>query len=226
MKRRIEARIFQIENQVSDEISENYVEEIVEVLKKLGGDGQNLSGSGRKEIWKILKKKYPKCETAVPIGKKDKSGNIVSNHEGLKDLYLNTYMHRLRNRPVKKEYEDMKAYKDDLFDLRMKLASLNKSLPWEMEDLELVLKNMKEGKSRDPNGWVREIFSNEVAGTDLKKSMLKFFNKMKTENYIPEFVRKADVTTIYKGKGEKFDLENDRGIFLVTTFRSILMKLI
>ena len=36
MKRRIEARIFQIENQVSDEISEKYVEEIVEVLKKLG----------------------------------------------------------------------------------------------------------------------------------------------------------------------------------------------
>ena len=88
MKRRIEARIFQIENQVSDEISEKYVEEIVEVLKKLGGDGQNLSGSGRKEIWNILKKKYPKCETAVPIGKKDKSGNIVSNHEGLKDIYL------------------------------------------------------------------------------------------------------------------------------------------
>ena len=150
MKRKIEERIFQIENQVSNEISEKYVEEIVEVLKKLGGDGQHLSGSGRKEIWKILKKQYPKCETAVPIGKKDKSDNIVSNHEGLKDLYLNTYMHRLRNRPVKKEYEDMKAYKDDLFDLRLKLARLNKSFPWEMEDLELVLKSMKEGKSRDP----------------------------------------------------------------------------
>ena len=49
---------------------------------------------------------------------------------------------------------------------------------------------------------------------------------MKAENYIPDFVRKADVTTIYKGKGEKFDLENDRGIFLVTLFRSILMRLI
>ena len=54
-------------------------------------------------------------------------------------------MHRLRNSPVKKEYEDMKAYKDDLFDMRLKLARLNKSLPWEMEDLEL-LKSMKEGK--------------------------------------------------------------------------------
>ena len=55
---------------------------------------------------------------------------------------------------------------------------------------------------------------------------LKLFNKMKQENYIPDFIRKADVATIYKRKGEKCDLENDRGIFLVTTFRSILMRLI
>ena len=49
---------------------------------------------------------------------------------------------------------------------------------------------------------------------------------MKTTNYIPDFIRNADVTTIYKGKGDKFNLENDRGIFLVSTFRSIMMKLI
>ena len=49
---------------------------------------------------------------------------------------------------------------------------------------------------------------------------------MKAENEIPEFFRKADVATIYKGKGEKCDLTNDRGIFIVTIFRSILMKMI
>ena len=49
---------------------------------------------------------------------------------------------------------------------------------------------------------------------------------MKTENFIPEFIMNADVTTIYKGKGEKCNLDNDRGIFLVTIFRSILMRLI
>ena len=49
---------------------------------------------------------------------------------------------------------------------------------------------------------------------------------MKTENFIPEFMRLADVVAIYKGKGEKSSLENDRGILLVTIFRSILMRLI
>ena len=56
--------------------------------------------------------------------------------------------------------------------------------------------------------------------------MLKLFNKIKKEYYIPEFIRLADVATIYKGKGEKCELENDRGIFLVALFRSILMRLI
>ena len=41
---------------------------------------------------------------------------------------------------------------------------------------------------------------------------------MKEKNHIPDFVRMADVATIYKDKGEKCDLQNDRG--------SILMRLI
>ena len=44
--------------------------------------------------------------------------------------------------------------------------------------------------------------------------------------YIPEFMRKADVTTIYKGKGSKSDLKNDRGVFVVSVFRNLFMKLI
>ena len=73
---------------------------------------------------------------------------------------------------------------------------------------------------------MNEIFKEGVAGRDLKCSMLIFFNRMKTENKIPQFFRKADVATIYKGKGEKCNLTNDRGIFIVTIFRSLLMRLI
>ena len=76
------------------------------------------------------------------------------------------------------------------------------------------------------HGWLKDIFKDGVAGKNLKISMLNLFNKMKVENHIPDFIRLADVATIYKGKGEKCDLVNDRGIFLVTTFRSILMRMI
>ena len=95
-----------------------------------------------------------------------------------------------------------------------------------MQDLDKALKALKKDKARDPNGWVNEIFKEGVAGRDLKCSMLIFFNRMKTENKIPQFFRKADVATIYKGKGEKCNLNNDGGIFIVTIFSSILMKII
>ena len=36
----------------------------------------------------------------------------------------------------------------------------------------------------------------------------------------------ADISAIYKGKGSKNDLNNERGIFIVSTFRAILMKLL
>ena len=39
-------------------------------------------------------------------------------------------------------------------------------------------------------------------------------------------MRKAEVTTIYKGKGSKSDLKNDRGVFIVSVFRNLLMKMI
>ena len=121
-------------------------------------------------------------------------------------------MDRLRNRPIKEEFEEINILKEELFEMRMELAKCNKSEPWTMENLDMVLKHLKKGKARDPHGWTNELFSTEVAGTQLKLSMLMLLNKMKHENYIPEFIRLADVATIYKGKGEKPQLEKQTGV--------------
>ena len=109
--------------------------------------------------------------------------------------------------------------KNNLFDLRLKNCQKRKSKPWEMCHLDKVLKDLKLNKARDPNGWINDIFKEGVAGKDLKISMLRFFNKQKMENFFPEFIRLADISTIYKGKGEKCDLTNDRGISIVSIFR-------
>ena len=226
MKVKIEERIIQIENEIGNEICEEYYNEIVKTIKELGGDEHSLSGAGRKKMWKLLKKSYPKSLPAVPVGKKDKWGNIITNHEGLKKLYLQTYLNRLRNRPIKQEFEEIKKLKTNLFEIRLELSKSCQTEPWKMFQLEKVLKDLKKDKARDPIGLVNELFKEGVVGKNLKISLLKLFNRMKKENYIPEFMRLADVATIYKGKGEKCDLTNDRGIFLVTIFRSMLMKLI
>ena len=89
-----------------------------------------------------------------------------------------------------------------------------------------VLASLKKNKSRDPHELVNDIFRVDVIGSDLKKSMLTMFNKIKNNIEIPEILEYVNIISIYKGKGKKDDLKNDRGIFIINIFRSILMKLL
>ena len=113
---------------------------------------------------------------------------------------------------MKEDFNELKDLKVTLFNLRKKLCENRKSKPWKMEHLEAAIKLLKKDKARDPNGWMSEIFMKDNVGANLKNSILTLFNKMKSENHIPNFIQKAEITTIYKGKGEKCDLENERGI--------------
>ena len=65
-----------------------------------------------------------------------------------------------------------------------------------------------------------------MIGDNLKISLLMLYNKVKETGILPKFMRLANISVIYKGKGEVSDLDSDRGIFLVSTFRTILMTMI
>ena len=95
-----------------------------------------------------------------------------------------------------------------------------------MEDLEDALKSLKTGKCRDPEGIIREIFMEDSIGEDLKKSLLMLCNKVKETRTLPEFMQKTNICAIYKGRGDMLSLDSDRGIFLITIFRTILMKMV
>ena len=225
MKMKIRQRIKQIEDDIGDEVAYNNFKDVVETIKELGED-VNMNGSGRRKLWDLLKKKFPKTLNVVPVGKIDSRGSLVTKHEDLKHLYLKTYENRMRNRPIKENLVDIKDMKNELFNIRLKIATNKKSKAWDMKDLETALRALKKDKARDPHGWINELFMDGVAGHNLKLSMLHMFNTMKEKHQIPEFVRCADISTIYKGKGAKNELINERGIFVVTILRSILMKLI
>ena len=89
---------------------------------------------------------------------------------------------------------------------------------WSNNDLTKVLKNLKMNKSRDPHLLINEIFKPGVIGADLQKSLLSLFNRVKAQFVIPEIMQFANIISIYKGKGVKNDLKNDRGIFIMNNF--------
>ena len=182
---------------------------------------QNTKGS-----WYQIRKVRPKHLPTVPTGKIDSQGKIVSDQIGLKKLYLETFIWRLRERPMKPDLVEIKKVKEELFKAILKICKTNRSKPWTLQDLEKTLSGLKKNKCRDPKGLINELFSTEVAGRDLKQSMLMLFNRIKECDQVPEFMKIADITALYKGKGSKNDLKNERGIFIVSTYRSILMKLL
>ena len=51
-------------------------------------------------------------------------------------------------------------------------------------------------------------------------------NKIKETGIIPEFMKIANIHAIYKEKGEYTNIESERGIFIVSILRTILMKMI
>ena len=87
-----------------------------------------------------------------------------------------------------------------------------------MANLDTVLSSLKRNKSRDPNGMVNELFKEGLIGHDLKYALLLMFNRIKAHLEIPSFLLLSNITSIYKGKGSRLSLENDRGIFICIQF--------
>ena len=85
------------------------------------------------------------------------------------------------------------------------------------------MKSLKNNKSRDPSGWINEIFKQPV---DLNGALLQFVNGIKREYYFPNEILKSNITSIYKRKGSQLDMENDRGIFGLSVFKKMIDTLI
>ena len=196
---------------------------MTENFKTVGGDDGNLSHQG---IWKIKKKYFPKIKPTLPAGKKNIQKQLITNPSELKELYLQTFKYRLRHRPAQPGFESYLDIQNELFKLRLELAKQAKSAPWKMSDLDDAIKDLKTGKCRDPEGLIRELFKDDSLGDNLKSSLLILLNKVKVTQKFPAFMELANICAIYKGRGDVNDLESDRGIFLVSLFRTILMKMI
>ena len=97
--------------------------------------------------------------------------------------------------------------------------------PWNVEDLDNAIKRLKLNKSRDPHGFINEIFKEEYMGKDLKLSLLSLFNEIKNNLVIPTFMNRANITSIHK-KGSRYDMDNQRGIFGLSVFKKIAEYLI
>ena len=159
-----------------------------------------------------------------PSAKLDNDGNLVTNKAELEELYLNTYVQRLKPNPAIKGLEEITKLKEMLFDMRIESSKLEVTQDWSKDDLEKVLKSLKNNKARDAHGHIYELFKR--GGQDLKDSLLQLFNLMKKQQIYPDIFTPSNISSFWKQKGSKDDMTNQRGVFNVVKIRTILDKLI
>ena len=180
---------------------------------------KNTDGTfNRIGMWKMRSKVFPN-KLEHPTEKKDGAGNLITAVEPLKRLYLSTYVHRLRSRPIRDDLQDLLLLKNELWAGRLDLIKSNVSKPWTLADLEKVIKSLKNNQTRDPHGMLNELFKPGVIGRDLKAAVLQLMNGSKQEMLVPMLLLFSNISTLFKNKGSRFELNNERDIFILSLLR-------
>ena len=214
------SKITEIETLISILCAKKNCEMVKQFTSTLGNG--NFSQAG---MWKLKNQLVPK-EMDPPMAKQDKRGNLITAPAALKNLYLETYVERLRPREIKPNLISNYLSKVELWELRFSYLKTQKTSEWSEADLDGALKTLKSNKSRDPAGLINDIFKPAVIGKDLKFALLNFLNGIKSEFYFPTEVLKSNITSIYKRKGSRLSMENDRGIFGLSVYKKMIDKLI
>ena len=211
-----------VEEKLANMCAEDNLKIVNESCQGLVGEE---GGVNVKKLW-ILKRRLRGIIVEPPTAMLDSMGNLVTSRSGIEKLTVNTFQERLKPWKIREDLQVYEKQREELCDKRLKKAQENKTPPWTLEDLDIVLKQLKTNKSRDPLGFGNELFRPENAGSDLKLAVLKMMNQVKDQQVVPTSFKYCNISSLYKQKGCKKDFDNYRGIFRVTVLRSILDKLI
>ena len=219
-------KLFKDLQKVEDDISSQTAVRNTEIVREHVKNFETLEGNfNRLGMWKLKDKLIPKNKDS-PTAKLDDFGNLVSEPEALKKLYLDHYAQRLKHREIKQEYTENYLKKVKLWDLRFSRLKCIKSEDWTKQELKCALMSLKSNKARDPNNLVNELFKSSAIGEDLEAALLHLVNGVKENFYVPETFQISNITTIQKKNKSKFSLESERGIFTQSVFKKVLDRLI
>ena len=125
------------EQKLKEDEARKNKEEFIRNINTLKGNGINDG------VWKLREKYFPKKEPSAPVAKRNEEGQIITNEHELKELYLNHFINRMRDREI---LPSLKAYEEETnleLEAVLKETSKIKTPDWTMKDLDNVLKKLK-----------------------------------------------------------------------------------
>lgn len=168
-------------------------------------------------FWDLCKKARKSDDVGTSIETED--GRELYGSELIRNAYMNEFKHRLRQREID---EDLKTYEyltESLCNMYLECVNEEKGPPYSKEEYEKVKNHLKRGKATGRDNLPAEAFIE--GGQKLEESIVDMFNLMKAENEMPHQWTQVQISTMYKNKGPRKRLVNQRGIFL----KQILSKM-
>ena len=98
----------------------------------------------------------------------DSDGNVLTEPRDINNEAMKHFKNVLENKPIDNNLKHVQKARENLSIKRMEIAARNKTVDWTIDDLNRALKDLKNNKSRDPNGHINEIYKDKVIGDYLK----------------------------------------------------------
>ena len=103
-----------------------------------------------KQIWSRKKTLCPKSKDP-PTAILDSEGNLITTEKATQRRAVEVFADRMDNNKIDKHLEDLDKDTNKLCQLRLKLSKINKTKPWDLDDIKHVLKRLPPNKARDPD---------------------------------------------------------------------------
>ena len=157
-------------------------------------------------FWKIKKKFYKTApQNKCSIVNDDNLELYMP--EQIVSEYSKEFRTRLTERKIHSDYKNIERLVNQIFERCHNESKVkNEEKYFTLEELKQVAKTLKNGQSRDPCGYINELFKN--ARNSLLLSLLFMLNEIKRLKIIPEQWNTVIIQTMYKNKGSKKKLEN------------------
>ena len=194
----------EVQNELADKMADDMYKIVKEEVDKVDCEAGGFNSG---HLWKLKSKLRPKF-TDYPTALTDIDGNLVTSKEDIRNVTVNHFKKVLENRKIKSELEKYQCDREELCALRVSEASKNITPKWEIEDVQFVIKHLKKKKSRDACGYSNELF--QMGGSDLTEAVLRCMNNIKDQQKFPERLQNCNITSLYKNKGSRKNLNNYR----------------
>ncbi len=183
----------------------------------------NTKGINDREFWK-LKRKLLNTYDEDPYPVRDKNNKLCYEAEKQISAYQEHYKEILQTRPINEDLKQIDEDVNQIFSYYLKQAQTDTIKEVSISEIEEVLKELGKSKASGPNPIIYEMI--KKGGPLVTTFLCNLFNKILTERKMPKDWLRVTIKSIFKNKGSKEDLKNQRGIFLSQTSSKLMEKLI